>query len=158
LRQIVAGASNPWPEVTRGIDGDVRAIAPGEVDAALNAQRAQTAAPPPMSDATFGASPVYYPGTHVAADAAVVSVATGAEAGGIDFALSYVPTAQITGWVVGGRPGLRHAGARGRGWPFRAPGRDAGAVPRSCARPECRGRQRPHLVVEIGDRRRRRHH
>ena len=92
--------------VNRASTGSIRTIAPGEIDAALNPQRPSAPVEPP-SDATFGFSPVYYPGTTVAADAALVPVAVGAEVGGIDFAVKYVPTARIAGTIVGGGPAGR---------------------------------------------------
>jgi hypothetical protein len=64
------------------------------------------AVPGPVSGPTVAYSPVYYPGTTVAATATIVTLGPAEERRGVDFALQLVPTAQITGRVVGadGRP------------------------------------------------------
>ncbi len=51
-------------------------------------------------------APVYFPGTPVVNDAAVISLRPNEERAGVDFALQLVPTAQITGRVLDteGRP------------------------------------------------------
>ena len=56
--------------------------------------------PPPPAQAV-AAAPVYYPGTTVAAQATLVTVAAGQERGGVDFALQTVPTAKVAGTILG---------------------------------------------------------
>ncbi len=55
--------------------------------------------PPPGSAVTY--STVYFPGTTFASDSSVVSLRAGEERLNVDFSLSLVPTAQISGTVVG---------------------------------------------------------
>lgn len=67
---------------------------------------ATIADPPPAGGPTVAYSPVYYPGTTVAAEASVVTLGPNEERGGVDFGLLLVPTARITGRVIDmdGRP------------------------------------------------------
>ncbi len=62
--------------------------------------------PAPAGGSTVAYSPVYYPGTTVAADAAVITLGPNEERAGVDFGLQLVPTAQVKGRVVDldGRP------------------------------------------------------
>ena len=62
--------------------------------------------PAPAGGPTVAYSPVYYPGTTVAADASVLTLGPNEERAGVDFSLQLVPTAQIKGRVVDpdGRP------------------------------------------------------
>jgi hypothetical protein len=46
-------------------------------------------------------APIYYPGTFVAAEATLVTVARGEERRGVDFTVASVPTARVRGRVVG---------------------------------------------------------
>lgn len=61
-------------------------------------------APPPSQ--TVALTPVFYPGTTDAASAALVTAAAGQERSGVDFSVSYVPTARVEGTVldVNGNP------------------------------------------------------
>ena len=54
--------------------------------------------PPPDRGVAF--APTFYPGTTVAAQASVVSLATGEQREGIDFTLQLVPTARVDGTVT----------------------------------------------------------
>ncbi len=67
--------------------------------AALTAASAAAPAPPLGPSVAYTA--VYFPGTAVASDAAVVTVRPGEERLGVDFSLSLVPTARVTGTVLG---------------------------------------------------------
>ena len=62
--------------------------------------------PAPPGAAPVAPSPVYFPGTAVAADAALITLGPGEERAGTDFGLMFVPTAQISGRVIDsdGRP------------------------------------------------------
>lgn len=55
----------------------------------------------PLPAQAVAAAPVYYPGTTVAAQATLVTVAAGQERGGVDFAMQTVPTARVAGTVIG---------------------------------------------------------
>lgn len=99
---------------SRGI-GDIAVRSEREVDALLSALERRGAAgtgaarPGDTSErATPAASPgrynfaqFYYPGTPVAADAGRITVTAGEERGGLDFAIGVVPTATISGSVMG---------------------------------------------------------
>jgi hypothetical protein len=65
-----------------------------------------TVDPAPAGGPTVAYSPVYYPGTTVAAEASLVTLGPSEERGGVDFGLLLVPTAQIKGRVIDtdGRP------------------------------------------------------
>jgi len=67
---------------------------------------AATEPPPPPPSAPASFSTVFYPGTAVAADAQPVTVEAGQERLGVDFGITLVPTAQISGRLVDpeGRP------------------------------------------------------
>ena len=100
--------------------GEVRAMTDAEIRGAMAAaQQPQgsagargvglgTGAPPsqvaapqaPADFATIGYSPVFYPGTTLAARATTLTVGAGEERTGVDFALSLVRTAKIEGTVI----------------------------------------------------------
>src|SRR6185503_958130 len=71
-----------------------------------------TAAPPsgvppaPAGAPSLAYAPVYFPGTTVVSDAAVITLGPNEERAGVDFTLQMVPTAQISGRVLDaeGRP------------------------------------------------------
>jgi len=69
-----------------------------------------SAEPPPPAQ-PLGYSPVYFPGTSDPAAAAMVTVAAGQERTGIDFSVTYVPTARIEGLVLD-RDGAPATGAQ----------------------------------------------
>jgi hypothetical protein len=56
----------------------------------------------PTAAAPMAYAPVYFPGTSVVNDAAVISLRPNEERAGVDFALQLVPTAQISGRVLDG--------------------------------------------------------
>jgi hypothetical protein len=58
------------------------------------------AASPPLGP-RVGSAPVYFPGTPDPAAAVPVRVASGEERAGVDFAVSFVPTARVEGTVAG---------------------------------------------------------
>ncbi len=60
----------------------------------------------PAGGPTVASSPVYFPGTTVASEAAVITLGPNEERAGVDFALQLVPTAQVKGRVTdaSGRP------------------------------------------------------
>jgi hypothetical protein len=68
------------------------------------ASGADASAPPSAPKVAY--SPVYYPGTTVAADATIVTLGPNEERSGVDFGLQLVPTAQVKGRVIdsSGRP------------------------------------------------------
>jgi hypothetical protein len=78
--------------------------AAAQVQAAAAAGR-PTAAPPaaasPPPGPRVGSAPVYFPGTPDPAAALPVRVAAGEERAGVDFAVSFVPTARVEGTVAG---------------------------------------------------------
>jgi Carboxypeptidase regulatory-like domain len=67
----------------------------------LDVHHARTAAPqvPPPPDRGVAFSSTFFPGTPLAAQASRISLRTGEERGGIDFALQLVPTARVEGSV-----------------------------------------------------------
>ncbi|MSO50006.1 MAG: carboxypeptidase regulatory-like domain-containing protein [Acidobacteria bacterium] len=67
---------------------------------ALTAAAAAVADPPPPGPAVTYTS-VYFPGTTLASDAAVITLRPGEERLGVDFSLSLVPTAKVAGTVRG---------------------------------------------------------
>jgi len=87
--------------------GELRAISEAEVQwaerqlqpGAVSATTPGMAAAPPPSQ-TVAQAPVFYPGTTDAASAALVKVAAGQERTGVDFGVSYVPTARVEGVVL----------------------------------------------------------
>lgn len=92
---------------------DMRVVTPAELQwadkAVADAAGAVTppaAAPAPAGGPTVMYSPVYFPGTTVAAEASVVTLGPGEERAGVDFGLQLVATSQIKGRVVDpdGRP------------------------------------------------------
>jgi hypothetical protein len=84
----------------------IRQVTEAEVrwaDQQTTASQAQAApgaaeAPPPGPAVAYSA--VYFPGTTFASDAAVISLRPGEERLNVDFSLSLVPTARVTGTVV----------------------------------------------------------
>ncbi len=66
----------------------------------LTAAAAAIADPPPPGPAVTYTS-VYFPGTTLASDAAVITLRAGEERLGVDFSLSLVPTAKVSGTVRG---------------------------------------------------------
>ena len=85
---------------------DVRPVTSAELAWAdkVVASRGRAGAPA-VTDAPAGGqsvrySPVYYPGTTVAAEASVVTLGPNEERAGLDFGLLLVPTAQIRGRVI----------------------------------------------------------
>jgi len=78
---------------------------------AQDPMQASVAPPPqPAPGPAVTYSAVYFPGTTIASDATVVSVRAGEERGSVDFTLSVVPTARVTGTVIG-TDGAPSAGA-----------------------------------------------
>lgn len=72
--------------------GSITAARPGEIGAdAVIAAR----------ERTYSFAQVYYPGTAIAAEAATITVAPGEERSGLDFSVTPVPTARVTGVVTG---------------------------------------------------------
>jgi Carboxypeptidase regulatory-like domain len=98
---------------TRGIlasgTAEARQVTPSEVQWAAQAASSATAGAPGAASVSLPPAPepgplvtyatVYYPGTTVAAQAAVVTVSANENREGIDFATQLVPTAKITGAV-----------------------------------------------------------
>ena len=94
--------------------GDLQEISPAEVGRALSEVRPAFRAPsrpglpppPPPSPATpeprraVALAPVFYPGTHLSANARMIKVAASEERRGIDFVADYVPTATVRGFVT----------------------------------------------------------
>jgi len=74
-----------------------RQLQPGGMQAASATPGGSTAPPPGQPVAP---SPVYYPGTTDFTAAATVTVTAGQERSGVDFGVSYVATARISGTVV----------------------------------------------------------
>lgn len=74
--------------------------------AAANYSAQPNAPAPPEPTQPVAYSPVYFPGTTVAAEATVVTLGPNEERSGVDFGLRLVPTAQLNGRVVDseGRP------------------------------------------------------
>jgi hypothetical protein len=74
--------------------------------AAANYSAQPNAPAPPEPTQPVAYSPVYFPGTTVAAEATVVTLGPNEERSGVDFGLQLVPTAQLSGRVVDseGRP------------------------------------------------------
>lgn len=66
---------------------------------ALIAASAESDAPPPLGP-TVTYSAVYFPGTALVSDAAVITLPAGAERANTDFALALVPTGRVTGTVL----------------------------------------------------------
>jgi hypothetical protein len=128
--------------------GDVRAMTPDEIQAALRAAADATRVTPggsqqaPLAGAsggvtgapavrelgvTVGFTPVYYPGTTISSNAALVSVGAGEERSGVDFQLQLVRTARIEGTVMI-PPGVRPAGVQLIMVPTNAAGSALGAL------------------------------
>ena len=103
----------------RAINGEIKAMTDSEIRsimAALQQQQAaaaqsqtpgmtnaptpQTNAPPAEPPVTVGYANVYFPGTTTASGAGTISIESGAERTGVDFALRLVRTARIEGMVV----------------------------------------------------------
>lgn len=102
---VVARPGQVLSALTGG--GDTRQVSPEEIQWAQQAIASAPgaaatplgAAPPPGRAVAF--APVYYPGTADASNAAVVSVGVGEERSGIDFTVAPVPTATVSGQVIG---------------------------------------------------------
>jgi hypothetical protein len=88
--------------------GEIRQMTPSDIQSVRQAiQAAAAVAPGQGAAAQHGPDPVtvayanvYYPGTTVAANAALISVNAGEERGGIDMATQLVRTAHVDGTVV----------------------------------------------------------
>jgi hypothetical protein len=87
---------------------DTRQVTAGEIQWAQQAVApAQRSTPqpalglPPAPGPTVAYSPVYYPGTPDAANAAVIKIGVGEERSGLDFVLTAMSTAKISGLVLG---------------------------------------------------------
>jgi hypothetical protein len=87
---------------------DTRQVTPEEIQWAQQAvgSRPRSAVQPalglpPAPGQTVAYAPVYYPGTSDQSNAAVITIGAGEERSGMDFVLAAVPTARITGLVVG---------------------------------------------------------
>jgi hypothetical protein len=65
---------------------------------------------PPAPGQTVAYAPVYYPGTSDPSNAAVITIGVAEERRGLDFVLAAVPTARITGLVVGADGGPASGG------------------------------------------------
>jgi hypothetical protein len=76
------------------------------VAAAAGGVSPASSGPAPGSASPVAYSPVYFPGTTLAADAGVITLGPNEERAGVDFSLQLVPTAQLRGLVVDsdGRP------------------------------------------------------
>ena len=109
----------------RATSGEIRAMTEGEIRAVMQELQQQQAArtqaqqqqsgvvgygapaptptpspKPNVEKVTVAYAPVYYPGTTVASTAMTVSVGTGEERSGLDFALRLVRTAKVEGQVI----------------------------------------------------------
>lgn len=87
-----------------GIGTDTREVLPSEVrwaEATAAQQVAAAPQPPPDLGPTVTYTTTYYPGTVYLSDAAGLQVRTGEERLNIDFEIKRVPTATITGSVIG---------------------------------------------------------
>jgi len=87
-----------------GVSADTREVLPSEVRWAETIAAQQTAAaptPPPDLGPTVTYTTTYYPGTVYLSDAAGLQVRTGEERLNVDFEIKKVPTATVTGSVMG---------------------------------------------------------
>lgn len=87
-----------------GMSGDTREVLPSEVRWAEATAAQQTAAlptPPPDLGPTVTYTTTYYPGTVYLSDAAGLQMRNGEERLNIDFEIKKVPTATVTGSVMG---------------------------------------------------------
>lgn len=73
--------------------------APASVQNTPGAQSSGGVAPPAAARRTIALSPVYYPGTAVLAQAALITVAAGEERTGVDMQLQHTPTTRVEGTV-----------------------------------------------------------
>ena len=84
---------------------DMRRITPAEINAAeaLLKAGATTPTPPPVPDPgpSLRFANVYFPSATDPSRAQTITVAAGQELAGVDMAIEFVPTAQITGVVIG---------------------------------------------------------
>ncbi len=89
-----------------GLAAESRLVTPAELRWADQAALAGAAAAPPAAGQTVSYSSVYYPGTPDLTSASVITLGPAEERRGVDLALSFVPTARVTGQVVdaNGRP------------------------------------------------------
>lgn len=83
-----------------GIGG--RAVSPAEFEWAQRAM-APGGSPgaPPAPGQSMTLAPVYYPGTMDPSTAAAITVKAGEERSGVDFAFSFIPTAEVSGVIRG---------------------------------------------------------
>jgi hypothetical protein len=95
---------------------DIHPMTENDMRAALDELRGGTVSPQPRpgmpdgtengaatdSPRTFGYAAVYYPGTTVLSEAAVIAVVQGEERAGVDFQLQLVPMARVSGTVRNG--------------------------------------------------------
>ena len=84
--------------------GELHHRSTADVDAILRDLQSRAGAPPAVAaapePAVYGVSPIFYPGTPVAADATAVSLAAGESREDVDFIADVVPSASIEGMVV----------------------------------------------------------
>ena len=102
---VMARPSQIFAGLTGG--GDTRQVSPEEIQwaqqalAGASASGASPMGPAPPPGRTIAYAPVYYPGSADASTAAVVRVGAAEERAGIDFTIAPVPTAVVTGQVIG---------------------------------------------------------
>ena len=87
-----------------GGGGAMRAMTDAEVDAAFDAVRRRTTAanakpPEPEPPRPFAYAPIYFPGTPILSQASPITLASGQEHSGLEFALQRVGTSLIEGMV-----------------------------------------------------------
>ena len=95
---------------TRQVSPEEIRWAQDAVAAASGTPGSSSPGPPPARGRGISYAPVYYPGSPDAANAALVTVGAGDERSGIDFEIAPVPTATVSG-VVLGLDGTPSAGA-----------------------------------------------
>jgi hypothetical protein len=92
----IPGGADPRPMTADEVQWALQATTPS---GPTNALPALSAPPLPAQPVAF--APVYFPGTSEAAAATVLTLAVGEERGGVDFTISPVPTATLSGQVFG---------------------------------------------------------
>lgn len=82
--------------------GEMRQVSEAEVRWAdqIAANAAAMTSPPPAPGPTLAYAPVFYPGTADPSAASVVSIGPGEERAGVDFTISMVQTAHVSGTVL----------------------------------------------------------
>jgi len=97
-----AGAGSGSPTEITDDRGEYRffGLAPGEYVVGIVPDDPAAGFSRLMSGGTAGYAPVYYPGTTMATDAAVVTVAAGEETSGVNLSVQRVRTARIEGTIV----------------------------------------------------------